>query len=137
MQIGANLTARELANRCKFLDSSLYDEQTGAPTCKLHADAAVCLCCENRHRTTTRVRVQPHRRPFPSSSTKVGSSIHRVRPASGFLLVAQSKATRHAASSQNSGVIPPRRSRLGTNDLGRIYSFRQSRDSFQGQYAVN
>jgi len=91
MQIGANLTARELANRCKFLDSSLYDEQTGAPTCKLHADAAVCLCCENRHRTTTRVRVQPHRRPFPSSSTKVGSSIHRVRPASGFLLVPHRK----------------------------------------------
>ena len=51
-----------------------------------------------------------------SISTKVGSSIHRVRPASGFLLVAQSKATRRKDFSYNSGFIPPRRSRLGTND---------------------
>ena len=49
-------------------------------------------------------------------STKVGSSIHRVRPASGFLLVAQSKATRRADFSYNSGLVQPRRSRLGTND---------------------
>ena len=37
----------------------------------------------------------------PSRSTKVGSSIHRVRPASGFLLVAQSKATRRRGFSYN------------------------------------
>src|SRR4029077_8369685 len=53
----------------------------------------------------------------PSIGTKTGSSIHRVRPASGFLLVAQSKATRRTGLVQNSGRIPPRRSRLGTNDL--------------------
>ena len=37
----------------------------------------------------------------PSISSKVGSSIHRVRLASGFLLVAQSKATRRGGFSQS------------------------------------
>lgn len=55
-------------------------------------------------------------------STKVGSSIHRVRPASGFLLVAQSKATRRGGLFQNSGCIPPRRSRLGTNDKEELFT---------------
>jgi hypothetical protein len=48
-------------------------------------------------------------------STKVGCSIHKVRPASVFLLVAQSKATR-ARTLLLRGLIPLRRSRLGNND---------------------
>ena len=75
-------------------------------------------CCENRHRTTLRGRAQAHghRSPtqspppsafsfrliYPYSSTKVGSGIRRVRPASGFLLVAQSKSTLRGGFSYNS-----------------------------------
>jgi hypothetical protein len=66
-----------------------------------------------RKRSPIRSRRQSAHCP---SSTKGGSRIHRVRPASGFLLVAQSKATRRGGFSYNSGFIPPRRSRLGTND---------------------
>ena len=69
---------------------------------QLHAHVVVCLCCENRYRTTGWRTAQPHRQPLagseqssalscrstrPSIRTKVGSSIHRVRPASCFLLV--------------------------------------------------
>src|SRR5215469_2927650 len=60
------------------------------------------------------------RSALPPVSTKVDSSIHRVRPASGFLLVAQSKATRRRGLFYNLDSIPPRRSRLGTNDFARI-----------------
>src|SRR5262245_31340841 len=88
---------------------------------QLHADAAVCLCCENRYRTELPVgsvckrigdrsptRSRPpsdffFRSALPPVSTKVASSIHRVHPASGFLLVAQSKATRRGGFSCNSG----------------------------------
>ena len=98
----------------------------------LHADTHVCLNRQNRiepwRRCTKtaspghiRHRNRPPSGPFVRSahrliSTKVGSSIHRVRPASGFLLVAQSKATRRGDFSYNSGLVQPRRSRLGTND---------------------
>jgi hypothetical protein len=52
--------------------------------------------------------------PFYNESAM--AQLSAIRPASGFLLVAQSKATRREGFSYNSGFIPPRRSRLGTND---------------------
>lgn len=87
---------------------------------RLHAAALVCADRKNDHRHRVRASLQTHPRALavsqPSSlrlllqvntafrSTKVGSGIHRVRPASGFLLGAQSKAPRRGGFSYNPGL---------------------------------
>jgi hypothetical protein len=103
----------------KFFDSSYSAYQFGAPMC----NCTPTQSCAPTAKTTIEMRFGPayrrirersptrncppsgfsFRPAWTSRSTKVGSSIHRVRLASGFLLVAQSKATRRGGSSYNPG----------------------------------
>ena len=67
MEIGANLTARELADRCKFFDSSVVCRPSWRADVQRHADVAVCPCREKPRHIGVRQAAQSNRRPLADS----------------------------------------------------------------------
>jgi hypothetical protein len=78
MQIGANLTARQLAPQCKFFDSSQAGGQSGAPTC----NCTPTWLCVYAAKTGIELRVgaqhNHHRQPLAGSEQSSMSPLLQV-----------------------------------------------------------